>query len=76
MSDLISVFEDAASEEAYLRAYNETLNLWPATHESSFSFSFGDMSAIFVRDPDRNVLEFDGSIVPSVSAQISGPVVR
>jgi catechol 2,3-dioxygenase-like lactoylglutathione lyase family enzyme len=23
------------------------------------SFSFGDMSAIFIRDPDRNVIEFD-----------------
>ena len=27
--------------------------------EITGSFSFGDMSAIFVRDPDRNVLEFD-----------------
>ena len=23
------------------------------------SFSFGDMSAIFIRDPDRNVIELD-----------------
>jgi len=27
--------------------------------EITGSFSFGNMSAIFVRDPDRNVIEFD-----------------
>ncbi len=28
--------------------------------EITGSFSFGDMSAIFIRDPDRNVIELDG----------------
>jgi len=27
--------------------------------EITGSFSFGDMSAIFIRDPDRNVIELD-----------------
>ncbi len=27
--------------------------------EITGSFSFGEMSAIFIRDPDRNVIEFD-----------------
>jgi len=27
--------------------------------EITGSFSFGDMAAIFIRDPDRNVIELD-----------------
>ncbi len=35
--------------------------------EVTGSFSFGDMSAIFIRDPDRNVIELD-----AYSARASG----
>ncbi len=34
--------------------------------EITGSFSFGNMSAIFVRDPDRNVIEFDAYCTPQI----------
>lgn len=39
--------------------------------EITGSFSFGDMSAIFVRDPDRNVIELDAYGV-SQSDELAG----
>ena len=33
--------------------------------EITGSFSFGDMSAIFIRDPDRNVIELDAYGAPA-----------
>ena len=39
----------------------ESANKFLDAHEIAItgSFSFGDMSAIFIRDPDRNVIELD-----------------
>ena len=39
----------------------ESARSFVATHDIAItgSFSFGDMSAIFIRDPDRNVIELD-----------------
>ena len=39
----------------------ESARSFVATHGIAItgSFSFGDMSAIFIRDPDRNVIELD-----------------
>ena len=31
------------------------------------SFSFGDMSAVFIRDPDRNVIELDAYLIAESS---------
>lgn len=40
------------------------------------SFSFGGMSAIFVRDPDRNVIELDAYAQPSGKAESAGDHVK
>jgi len=39
----------------------ESARIFLSTHGIAItgSFSFGDMSAIFIRDPDRNVIELD-----------------
>jgi hypothetical protein len=39
----------------------ESTRIFLSTHDIAItgSFSFGDMSAIFIRDPDRNVIELD-----------------
>lgn len=42
------------SSLAAAKAFMDSNNI-----EITGSFSFGNMSAIFVRDPDRNVIEFD-----------------
>ena len=44
----------------------ESARNFVSTHgiEITGSFSFGDMSAIFIRDPDRNVIELDAYGVP------------
>jgi hypothetical protein len=34
------------------------------------SFSFGDMSAIFIRDPDRNVIELDAYAAPDKQKEV------
>ncbi len=39
--------------------------------EITGSFSFGEMSAIFIRDPDRNVIEFD-AYEPPVEEEAAG----
>lgn len=44
----------------------ESARNFMATHGIAItgSFSFGEMSAIFIRDPDRNVIEFDAYGAP------------
>jgi len=44
--------------------------------EITGSFSFGEMSAIFIRDPDRNVIEldaYDGPIEADASSYLNHP---
>lgn len=52
-----------------LDAAKEFMNAYDI--EITGSFSFGNMSAIFIRDPDRNVIELDAYGAPS-SRESSG----
>ncbi len=40
--------------------------------EITGSFSFGDMSAVFIRDPDRNVIELDAYCGPTEAHPTDG----
>jgi lactoylglutathione lyase len=40
--------------------------------EITGSFSFGEISAIFIRDPDRNVIELDAYAAESTNAAAAG----